>query len=200
MSAANWLQIGALMALLGITAPLLGRYMAAVYGHAGKAPGDRMFLAIERPIYRLCRIDPDREQRWTVYSYSLLGFSLVSFLLLYVQQRLQGSLPFNPTDMPAVGEHLSFNTAVSFMTNTNWQSYGAEATMSHLTQMLGLSVQNFVSAAAGMAVMAALIRGLARRRASTIGNRGQVGWVGGWVLLKWPVGGQFGGAAWRHDG
>jgi K+-transporting ATPase ATPase A chain len=170
MSAANWLQLGALMALLGITAPSLGRYMAAVYGDAGKAPGDRVFLAIERPIYRLCRIDPDREQRWTVYGYSLLGFSLVSFLLLYVQQRLQGSLPFNPTDMPAVGEHLSFNTAVSFMTNTNWQSYGAEATMSRLTQMLGLSVQNFVSAAAGMAVMAALIRGLARRRASTIGN------------------------------
>jgi potassium-transporting ATPase potassium-binding subunit len=158
------------MAMLGVTAPLLGRYMARVYGDEGKAPGDRFFLAIERPIYRVCRIDPEREQRWTVYGYSLLGFSLVSFLLLYGLQRLQSSLPFNPTDMPAVGEHLSFNTAVSFTTNTNWQSYGGEATMSHLTQMVGLSVQNFVSAAAGMAVMAALIRGLARRRASTIGN------------------------------
>ena len=83
---------------------------------------------------------------------------------------MQGSLPLNPTDVPAVVPHLSFNTAVSFMTNTNWQSYGGEATMSHLTQMVGLAVQNFVSAAAGMATVAALIRGLARRRASTIGN------------------------------
>jgi K+-transporting ATPase ATPase A chain len=105
-----------------------------------------------------------------VYAYSVLGFSAVSFLFLYALQRLQGNLPFNPSDLGAVIPHLSFNTAVSFMTNTNWQSYGGETTMSHLTQMLGLAVQNFVSAAAGMAVMAALIRGLARRRASTVGN------------------------------
>jgi K+-transporting ATPase ATPase A chain len=115
-------------------------------------------------------VNPDSEQRWTVYAFSLLAFSIVSFLFLFLLQRLQGVLPFNPTDMPAVPENVSFNTAVSFMTNTNWQSYAGEATMSHLTQMLGLTVQNFVSAAAGMAVMAALIRGLARRRASTLGN------------------------------
>jgi K+-transporting ATPase ATPase A chain len=170
MSSANWLLFLAFFALLGLTAPPLGRYMAAVYSTDGKAPGDRFFLAIERPIYRLCRVDPEREQRWTTYAYSVLGFSLVSFLAVYLVQRFQGSLPFNPTNMPAPVEHLSFNTAVSFMTNTNWQSYGGEATLSHLSQMMGLGVQNFVSAAAGMAVMAALIRGLARRRASTLGN------------------------------
>ena len=113
---------------------------------------------------------PTREQRWTAYAYSLLGFSILSFLAVYGLQRFQASLPLNPTDMPAVVPHLSFNTAVSFMTNTNWQSYGGEATMSHLTQMTGLAVQNFVSAAAGMATVAALIRGMSRRRASTIGN------------------------------
>jgi K+-transporting ATPase ATPase A chain len=143
--------------------------MAAVYG-GGKAPGDRVFLPVERAFYRVCRVDPESEQRWTVYTFSLLAFSLVSFLFLYLLQRLQGVLPFNPTDMPAVPENVSFNTAVSFMTNTNWQAYAGEATMSHLTQMVGLTVQNFVSAAAGMAVMAALIRGLARRQASTLGN------------------------------
>jgi K+-transporting ATPase ATPase A chain len=144
--------------------------MAKVYGDDEKAPGDRIFLPVERAIYRVCRIDADREQRWTVYAYSLIGFSIFSFLAVYALQRLQGSLPLNPADLPGVVPHLSFNTAVSFMTNTNWQSYGGESTMSHLTQMVGLSVQNFVSAAAGMATVAALIRGLARRRVATIGN------------------------------
>jgi K+-transporting ATPase ATPase A chain len=144
--------------------------MALVFSDEAKAPGDRVFLPVERLIYRICRVDPDREQRWTVYAYSLFAFSFVSFLVVYALQRLQGSLPFNPVDVSGVIPHLSFNTAVSFMTNTNWQSYGGETTMSHLTQMVGLSVQNFVSAAAGMAVMAAFIRGLARRRASTLGN------------------------------
>jgi K+-transporting ATPase ATPase A chain len=170
MTTAGWLQFGALIAVLLVTAPALGLYMAKVYGDERKAPGDRVFGVIERPIYRFCRIDPDSEQRWTTYAYSLLGFSIVSFLVVYAVERLQGSLPLNPYDLPGVGAHLSFNTAVSFMTNTNWQSYGGETTMSNLTQMVGLSVQNFVSAAAGMAVMAALIRGLARRRATTLGN------------------------------
>jgi potassium-transporting ATPase potassium-binding subunit len=171
MSTANWLQFVVLVALVGLTAPFIGRYMARVYDDGERpAPGDRFFLRIERPIYRICRVDPGREQRWTVYAYSVLAFSVISLLLLYLQLRMQDSLPFNPTDVPAVGEHLSFNTAVSFSTNTNWQSYGGESTMSHLSQMLGLAVHNFVSAAAGMAVMAAFIRGLARRRASTLGN------------------------------
>jgi K+-transporting ATPase ATPase A chain len=170
MSAANWLQLVAFVVVTIATGVPLGRYMAKVYGDDEHAPGDRIFAPIERAIYRMGRIDPRREQRWTVYAYSLIGFSLFSFVALYVLQRVQGALPFNPTDVPAVVPHLSFNTAVSFMTNTNWQSYGGEATMSHLTQMVGLSVQNFVSAAAGMATVAALVRGLSRRRAATIGN------------------------------
>jgi K+-transporting ATPase ATPase A chain len=170
MSAAGWLQFVALIALLGVTAVPLGHYMARVYGDDGAAPGDRIFGPVERAIYRFTRVDPEREQRWTVYAYSLIGFSIVSFLAVYLLQRFQGSLPLNPTNVPAVVPHLSFNTAVSFMTNTNWQSYGGEATMSHLTQMVGLSVQNFVSAAAGMATLAALIRGLTRRRSATVGN------------------------------
>ncbi|MGA7096455.1 MAG: potassium-transporting ATPase subunit KdpA, partial [Acidimicrobiia bacterium] len=168
MSVPAWLQFAALIAVVVLTAIPLGRYMARVYDDDA-VPGDRFFLPIERLIYRVCRIDPSREQRWTVYAYSVLAFSIVSFLAVYGLQRLQGSLPFNPTDMQGVTPHVAFNAAVSFMTNTNWQSYSGELTMSHLTQMTGLAVQNFVSAAAGMAVMAALIRGLARRRAATLG-------------------------------
>ncbi len=170
MSTASWLQFVALIVVLVVTAVPLGLYMARVYGDDEKRPGDRIFGPIEGVIFRLCRVDAKREQRWTVYAYSLIAFSLFSFLAVYALQRWQGSLPLNPADIPAVVPHLSFNTAVSFMTNTNWQSYGGEASMSHLTQMVGLSVQNFVSAAAGMATLAALIRALARRRASTIGN------------------------------
>jgi K+-transporting ATPase ATPase A chain len=170
MSTASWLQFLALIAVVVATAVPLGRYMARVYGEGGTAPGDRVFLPVERLIYRICRIDPSSEQRWTAYAYSLLAFSLFSFLAVYGLQRLQGSLPLNPAELSGVVPHLSFNTAVSFMTNTNWQSYGGESTMSHLTQMTGLTVQNFVSAAAGMATVAALIRGLSRRRATTIGN------------------------------
>ncbi|MGZ6967658.1 MAG: potassium-transporting ATPase subunit KdpA [Acidimicrobiia bacterium] len=169
MSAAAWGQLLLLLVVLAISIPLLGGYMAKVYGNE-KAPGDRVFLPIERLIYRACRVDPDQEQRWTVYAFSVIAFSLVGILILYVMQRLQTSLPFNPTNAPQVGEALSFNTAVSFVTNTNWQSYYPESTLSNFSQMVGLTVQNFVSAAAGMAVMAALIRGLARRRADTIGN------------------------------
>jgi K+-transporting ATPase ATPase A chain len=170
VSAGSWVQLFALVALLLATAPLLGRYIALVYGDERRAPGDRVFLPVERAIYRVCRVDPEREQRWTVYAFSLFAFSLVSFVAVYAVQRVQGHLPLNPTDVGGVVPHLSFNTAVSFTTNTNWQSYGGETTMSHLTQMVALTVQNFVSAAAGMAVMAALIRGLARARATTLGN------------------------------
>lgn len=170
MSAASWVQFFALIALVLVTGVPLGRYMARVYGDGERAPGDRFFTPIENVFYRVCRIDPQREQRWTVYAYSLIGFSLMSFLMLYLILRLQGAMPVNPTDVGAVIPHLSFNTAVSFVTNTNWQSYGGEDTMSHFTQMIGLTVQNFVSAAVGMATVAALIRGLARRRAGTIGN------------------------------
>ncbi len=170
MSAASLLQFAALIAVLIVTAVPLGRYMAHVYGDDESAPGERIFGPIERLVYRICRIDPKREQPWTTYAYSLLGFSIFSFLAVYGLLRLQGHLPLNPADIGAVAPHLSFNTAVSFMTNTNWQSYGGEGTLSQLSQMMGLSVQNFVSAAAGMSTLAAFIRGLSRQRADTVGN------------------------------
>jgi potassium-transporting ATPase potassium-binding subunit len=169
MSATAWIQLAALIALVAAATPVLGGYMAKVYG-GGAAPGDRVFGPVERLIYRLTGVDPEREQRWTTYARALLAFSAVSVLGLYLLQRVQGGLPVNPTDMPAVPEPLAFNTAVSFVTNTNWQNYAGEITMSHLTQMAGLAVQNFVSAAVGIAVAIALVRGMVRRRSNTIGN------------------------------
>jgi K+-transporting ATPase ATPase A chain len=169
MTLPGWGQLIALVLLLGATAPLLGRYIAGVYEGA-PSKLDRVFGPVERLIYRSCRVDPEREQRWNVYALSLVAFSAVGVLLLYVLQRMQSSLPFNPTGMVNVTPALSFNTAISFVTNTNWQSYAGESTLSHLTQMIGLTVQNFVSAAAGMAVMVALIRGLSRAGQRTIGN------------------------------
>jgi K+-transporting ATPase ATPase A chain len=172
MGGAGLFQFVALLVVLALTAPPLGRYMAAVYGSRadGSAPGDRVFAPIERRIYRTLGVDDRREQRWNIYAIALLAFSLASFLVVYVIQRVQGSLPFNPTDRPGVAPLGAFNVAVSFMTNTNWQWYGGEGTMSHLTQMVGLTVQNFVSAAAGMAVVVAIIRGIVRRGRRTLGN------------------------------
>src|SRR4051812_2129237 len=126
MSSAAWIQLLCLIALLAISTPILGSYLAKVYGD-GKAPGDRVFLPVERAIYRACRVDPDREQRWNVYAYSLLAFSAVSVLILYAQLRLQGHLPVNPTHVVGVTPALSFNTAASFLTNTNWQNYAGES-------------------------------------------------------------------------
>jgi potassium-transporting ATPase potassium-binding subunit len=169
MSGAAWLQFLVLIALVFAATPLLGGYLAKVYG-GGVAPLDRIFGPVERVIYRITGVDPSREQRWTIYARSLLAFSAVSVLALYLLQRVQGGLPVNPTDVPSVPGPLAFNTVVSFVTNTNWQNYAGETTMSHLTQMMGLAVQNFVSAAVGIAVAVALIRGLVRRRSATIGN------------------------------
>ena len=161
-----------LVVLLAVTVPLLGRYMAVVYGARadGTAPGDRFFDPIERFIYRVCGVDHKREQRWNVYALSLVAFSLVSLLMLYGLQRLQGSLPFNPTGRAGVTPWGAWNVAVSFVTNTNWQWYSGEVAMSHLTQMVGLTVQNFVSAAAGMAIVVGLIRGITRTRTRNLGN------------------------------
>jgi potassium-transporting ATPase potassium-binding subunit len=170
MSTAGWAQFIVLVALIFAGAPLLGWYMAKVYGDERQAPGDRVFGPVERLIYRICGVDENQEQRWTAYAFSVIGFSMFSLLFLYGLMRLQSALPLNPNDFDGPVHHLSWNTAVSFTTNTNWQSYAGEVTMSNLTQMAGLAAQNFLSAAAGMAVMVALIRGLARRRASTLGN------------------------------
>ena len=169
MSWQSILEAVLLIVLLVVTAVPLGRYMAKVFG-GGKAPGDRFFDPIDRAIYRVCGIDAKREQRWNVYAISLLAFSLASVLVVYGIQRLQGSLPLNPTDRGAVTPWGAWNVAISFVTNTNWQWYSGEQTMSHLTQMLGLTVQNFVSAAAGIVISIALIRGLIRTRTRRLGN------------------------------
>ena len=169
MSAAALVHLVVIVGVLAVLVPPTGRYLAAVYG-GERAPGDRLFGPVERVVYRLCGIDSSSEQRWTGYLRSLLAFSVVGFGVLYVILRLQGTLPGNPVDLGAVPAALAFNTTVSFVTNTNWQAYGGETTMSHFTQMVGLTVQNFVSAAAGMAVTVAIIRGVARARSATIGN------------------------------
>jgi K+-transporting ATPase ATPase A chain len=169
MSTANWLQLVFFAVLVAISTPLLGEYMYRVY-RGGKAPGDRILLPFEHALYRVAGIDPEGEQRWTAYAFSLLAFSLAGVLLSYVFLRIQGHLPFNPDHMSGVAPALSFNTAVSFLTNTNWQAYAGESTMSHLSQMFALVVQQFISAAVGMAVVVAFIRAIVRRRGTTMGS------------------------------
>ncbi|HWC72324.1 MAG TPA: potassium-transporting ATPase subunit KdpA, partial [Gemmatimonadales bacterium] len=169
MTPNGWLQIAVYMvALLAVAIPL-GAYMARVYD------GESIWLArifgpLEGALYRLAGVRADQEMSWRAYAGALLVFSAASFIVVYVLQRLQGLLPLNPMALGAVPGHLAFNTAVSFATNTNWQSYGGETTLSYLTQMAGLTVQNFVSAAVGMAVLVALARGFMRREAKTVGN------------------------------
>jgi K+-transporting ATPase ATPase A chain len=170
MTASGLIQIGLYLIVLTVLVKPLGAYMARVYEGQPPFLFGRVLGPLERFLYRLFGIRPDDEMDWRTYSAALLLFSLVGLLALYAIQRLQPFLPLNPRHLGAVAPYLSFNTAVSFATNTNWQNYGGESTMSHLTQMLGLSVQNFVSAATGMAVLAALMRGFVRRGASAIGN------------------------------
>jgi K+-transporting ATPase ATPase A chain len=163
------LQIALYLGVLLALAKPMGYYMARVY--EGKLPAFVRWMApIENLFYRLCGVDSKQEMRWTQYALAMLWFSLLGLLAVYGLQRLQDLLPLNPQSLGAVTPDSSFNTAISFITNTNWQGYGGETTMSYLTQMLGLSVQNFLSAAAGMAVVIALIRGFARHTAETIGN------------------------------
>jgi K+-transporting ATPase ATPase A chain len=169
MTLNGFLQIGLYFVVLIALVKPLGSYMARVYENKP------VFLArvlgpVERLIYRVCGVRPKEEMRWTTYTIAVLLFSAASVLLLYALQRLQGLLPLNPQGFGAVAPDLSFNTATSFTTNTNWQNYGGESTLSYLTQMLGLTVQNFVSAATGMAVLVAFIRGFARHSVQTIGN------------------------------
>ncbi|PKU25377.1 potassium-transporting ATPase subunit KdpA [Telmatospirillum siberiense] len=169
MNAAGILQIVVFFVLLTALAIPLGIYMARVY------QGERTFASvilgpIERGLYKLCGIKPEQEQHWTAYAFAVLAFSLIGILVMYGLMRLQALLPLNPAGEAAVAPDLAFNTAVSFATNTNWQNYGGESTMSYLTQMLGMTVHNFTSAATGMAVAIALVRGFARRSAKTIGN------------------------------
>ncbi len=169
MSWESWAEILFFLALLVISTPLLGGYMAKVYSNE-KAPGDRVFLPVERFVYKVCRIDPGHEQRWRAYVLSMLVYTLVGGLLTYGVLRLQAHLPGNPDGYPNVPAGVSFNTAISFMTNTNWQNYTGESTMSELSQMLGLVWHQFISAAVGMALAAAFIRALIRHRRNTLGN------------------------------
>jgi K+-transporting ATPase ATPase A chain len=169
MTGQGLLQLALYLGVLVLLVKPLGAYMAAVY------EGRRTWLApvlgpVERGIYRAAGVDPAAESDWKRYAVAVLLFNVIGFLAVYLLQRLQGLLPLNPQDFGAVTPDSSFNTAVSFATNTNWQGYGGETTMSNLTQMLGLGVQNFVSAASGMAVLVALIRGFVRRQAGEIGN------------------------------
>ena len=166
MTALGWLQIAVYVIVLLLLAKPLGAYMAAVY--EGRTP--RIGRGLETLIYRGSGVDPARDMAWMEYALAMLWFNLLGGLVVYALQRLQQWLPLNPQDMAAVTPDSSFNTATSFITNTNWQGYGGESTMSYLTQMLGLAVQNFVSAATGMAVLVALIRGFARREARGVGN------------------------------
>ncbi len=165
----GWLQIAIYCVLLVLITKPIGGYMTRVFN------GDRTLLSpvlgpIERGLYRVSGVDETQEQHWVAYAVAMLAFSFAGFVVLYALQRLQAVLPFNPQDQTAVTPDLAFNTSVSFLTNTNWQSYVPETTYSYLVQMAGLTVHNFVSAATGIALAIALIRGFARRSANTIGN------------------------------
>ena len=168
MTANGYLQLVVYVVVLIALAKPLGAYMARVY-EGQPAALNRVGAPIERFLYKICGIDPEHEMRWTEYAVAAIAFNLLGLLAVYALQRLQGWLPLNPQDLSAISADSAFNTAVSFATNTNWQSYSGETTMSYLTQMLGLTVQNFVSAATGMAVLVALIRGFRRASAATIG-------------------------------
>lgn len=169
MNANGVAQILIFFAIIAATAVPLGVYMARVFG------GERTFLSpvlgpVEKAIYWLSRIDEKREQSWVTYTVAMLLFNLLGFVLLYALMRLQAWLPYNPRSMSAVPVDLALNTAISFTTNTNWQNYGGETTLSYLVQMTGLTTHNFVSAATGIAIVIALIRGFVRRSGTTVGN------------------------------
>lgn len=169
MSLIGWLQIGLLFLVTFLLIKPLGLFMAKVFSN------ERTFLSpvvgpVERGFYALAGVDPKKEQGWLAYAFSMIAFSIAGLVLLYAIQRLQAYLPYNPQGFAGVAPDLAFNTAASFVTNTNWQSYGGETTMSHFTQMAGLTVQNFVSAASGIAMALALTRAFIRSNATTVGN------------------------------
>jgi K+-transporting ATPase ATPase A chain len=165
----GWLQILFFLALIFAVTKPLGIFMTHVFNRE-RTFLDPILRPVERLIYRLTGVDETREMRWTEYAVAMLLFSIISMLVLYLMQRLQGVLPLNPQKLPGVTPDLAFNTAASFTTNTNWQSYVPEVTMSYLTQMMGLAYHNFVSAAVGIALAIAFIRGIARREVETLGN------------------------------
>jgi K+-transporting ATPase ATPase A chain len=187
MSLNGWLQIVCFIAIILLLANPVGRYMAAVFERR-KTFLDPVLVPCERLLYRLTGINPEQEMRWTEYAICVLVFSAATLVLTYVIERLQQFLPLNPQHFPGVEPTLAFNTAISFTTNTNWQSYVPETTMSYLTQMLGLATHNFWSGAVGIAMAIAFIRGISRREAKTLGNfwvdltRGTL-----WILLPLSI-------------
>jgi potassium-transporting ATPase potassium-binding subunit len=169
MTLNSFLQIGFYLAVLLLLVKPLGWYMAHVYDNQSVGIA-RVLGPVERLLYRMSGVQPDAEMNWKTYAGAMLLFNCLGFLFVYALLRLQARLPLNPEGLPPTTPDLAFNTAVSFASNTNWQAYGGETTLSYLTQMLGLTVQNFVSAATGMAVVVALIRGIRQHSAETIGN------------------------------
>lgn len=170
MNVHGWIQLTLFMTLLWVLTRPVGAYLVQVLDPAGKTPLDRFMGPVARAIYRMCSIDPQTEQGWKQYAGSLTVFSLAGCLFTYAILRLQNVLPLNPQGFGPLDAALAFNTAVSFTTNTNWQNYGGESSLSHFSQMVGLTFQNFVSAAAGIAVAAALVRSIARHSTGTVGN------------------------------
>jgi potassium-transporting ATPase potassium-binding subunit len=170
MNVHQWLELVIYLGALVLVTKPLGIYLGHVFDANGRTWLDPIFRPLEKLTYWIFRVDPKKEQGWKQYTFALLVFSLVSLLFTYAILRLQNFLPLNPQKFGALSEHLAFNTAVSFTTNTNWQSYAGESTMSYLSQMVALTIHNFFSAAVGIAVAAALVRGIARHTATTIGN------------------------------
>ena len=169
MTLVGWLQIGLMVTAVALVVTPLGLSMAHVFN------GERTWLTpvlgpVERLFYAMSGVDRDREQGWLGYTLAMLAFSVAAFVMLYLILRFQDLLPFNPQGFAGVAPDLAFNTAVSFVTNTNWQAYSGETTMSHFSQMAGLAVQNFMSAAVGIVLAIALTRAFARSNATTIGN------------------------------
>jgi K+-transporting ATPase ATPase A chain len=169
MTLNGWIQILIYCVLVLALVKPLGWYMTAVFNGEG-TPLSPVLRPVEKGLYRLGGVDETREQNWLTYTVAMLFFHVGGFLILYVLMRVQGLLPFNPAGMTAVAPDLSFNTAISFITNTNWQNYGGESTLSYLVQMLGLTHQNFLSAATGIVLAVALIRGFTRASDKTVGN------------------------------
>src|SRR6202789_3964963 len=169
MTANGWLQFALFSGVMLLLMRPLGLYMARVV-EGQKTFLDPVLRPVERLLYRSCGIKSDQEMSWQQYSVAMLLFSLVSMLLTYLIERVQHFLPWNPLHLAGVAPALAFNTAASFTTNTNWQAYVPESTMSYMTQMVGLAYHNWVSAAAGLALAIAFIRGISRREQKTIGN------------------------------
>jgi K+-transporting ATPase ATPase A chain len=169
MTWTGWAEIALILAIVGASAPLLAAYMARVFA-GERTPLSPVLAPVERGFYAAAGVDPGKGQDWRRYLLAMLAFNAAGFVLLYAILRLQHLLPLNPAGLPALSDHLAFNTAVSFVTNTNWQSYGGETTMSLFSQMAGLTVQNFVSAATGIALALAVVRAFASKGTADLGN------------------------------